>query len=667
MANERLINQVSVGVIFVGDNEEYAITEDEKTHVMAEVQGGLELLAENEPASNVSFSYGSLSVNIDPIVPWDGANWPGLPENFYRGIDAALWSDPNDKIYFFRGPEYVRIDPNNGWKMDTGYPKPISGNWSGFPASFANGVDATLWGDPNEKIYFFKDEEYIRVDPNNGWNVDPGYPKAIAGNWPGVPADFAEGIDAALWSEPNNKIYLFKNYEDRGPEYIRIDPNNGWNTDPGYPKTVAGNWDGLPDNYTAPGKTIDAALWGEPNGKIYFFQKSRIIGTYARVDPDNGWQMDNGYPKPIGLGWGEVELKWRDPALDQLGFGTGGDGLNSAIEFFKNASGAQYGYVAFFTKLPTAWFAYAGGGRVVMRQSNTSPGSFESWTSIDRVFAHETGHIFGAPDEYGSSGCGCTSEHGRFIKEVNGNCANCADPLNPCVMRSGAANIACDFTHAHLGWRAFLTNIDAAMYTFANDKIYMFSEGYYTRYTGFTTDPDYPKPIEGNWPGFPSDFAQGVDASIWSDKNHRVYFFKGDQYIRVNPTNGWSVEGGYPKSIAGNWPGVPRSFSGGIDAALWSEPTGKVYFFKDSEYLRIDPNNGWNVDAGYPKPIAGNWLGFPASFAEGIDSALWSETNNRIYFFKGNKYIRVNPSNGWNVDPGYPRWINKNWMDFPEG
>ena len=38
----------------------------------------------------------------------------------------------------------------------------------------------------------------------------------------------------------------------------------------------------------------------------------------------------------------------------------------------------------------------------------------------------------------------------------------------------------------------------------------------------------------------------------------------------------------------------------------------------------------------------------------------------RIYFFRGTRYIRVNPANSWNVDGGYPRDINVNWrMAFP--
>ena len=600
MANERMINSVSVGIVYVAGTGDYAISNDEKVHILAEIQDGLEALSDNEPRANLSWAYSSLSVNLPSFKPWEGANWPGLSEPFYRSIDDALWSGTTQKIYFFRGSEYIRVDPNNGWKADAGYPKPIAGNWPGFPASFASGINAALWSNTNQKIYFFKGSEYIRVDPNTGWNVDPGYPKPIAGNWPGFPDDFAQGVDGALWSGTNNKIY--------------------------------------------------------------FFKSNRFYNQYIRVDPNSGWNVESGYPKPVGLGW-EAEEKWRDPALTQLGFPTGGDGISQLTNFFQNSAGAQFGYVTFFTKMPTAWFAYAGGGRIVMR---TSSGSFNMWTSIDSIFAHETGHIFGAPDEYASSNCACDGSHGSFFKQVNGNCDNCATTPVNCLMKNNTVNSLCEFTPAHIGWEAFLDKIDAGLYSFTNNKLYMFSQKYYVRYTDFNLDAGYPKPIAGNWPGFPANFAQGIDAALWSEPNQKIYFFKGNQYIRVDPNSGWNVDAGYPKPIAGNWPGFPANFARGIDAALGSKPNGKIYFFKGNQYIRVDPSTGWNVDPGYPKPIAGNWPGFPANFANGIDTAEWSESNQRIYFFKGTQYLRVNPADGWNVEGGYPRNININWrIPFP--
>ena len=262
--------------------------------------------------------------------------------------------------------------------------------------------------------------------------------------------------------------------------------------------------------------------------------------------------------------------------------------------------------------MPTAWFAYAGGLRVVMRRVS---GSFDSWTSIDSVFAHETGHIFGAPDEYPSSNCVCDSIHGRFIKKENGNCVNCATNPVSCLMWFNSINNLCNFTPAHIGWEAFLDKIDGGLYSFKNNKLYMFSEKYYVRYSsGYVMDADYPKLIEDNWPGFPSDFANGVDASLWSDKNLKIYFFKGDQYIRVDPYNGWSVDPNYPKPIAGNWPGFPSDFANGVDAAEWSEFNQRIYFFKGTRYIRVNPANNWNVDGGYPRNININWkMAFPTA------------------------------------------------------
>ena len=657
MTNERMINRVSVGVVYV-DGPGFEINDTERTHVLAEVQGGLAALSGNEPRANLTWVYSTLSVTLSTFTPWEGANWPGLSESFYRSIDDALWSGTNQKIYFFKGSEYIRVDPNNAWNADPGYPKPIAGNWPGFPATFAAGVDAALWSGTTDKIYFFKGSEYIRVDPKNAWNVDPDYPKPIAANWPGFPATFAAGVDAALWSGTTNKIYFFK-----GSEYIRVDPNNAWNVDPDYPKPIAGNWPGLPANFA---DGLDGALWSGTTNKIYFFERNRFYNQYVRVDPNNGWNVDPDYPKPAGLGW-EAEDKWRDPALVQLGFAAGGAGVDQLTEFFQNGVGAQFGYVAFFTKMPTAWFAYAQAGsrKVVMRRI---AGTFDSWFSIDSVFGHETGHIFGAPDEYPSSNCVCTSTHGRFFKEVNGNCNNCADPVVTCLMSQNTLTSLCSFTPTHIGWTAFLDAIGAGVHTYSNGKLYLFSDAFYARYSspGFVLDPDYPKPIAGNWPGVPSNFAAGVDAAVWGQPNSRVYFFLDSEYIRVNPAASWAVEAGYPKPIAGNWPGFPAAFAGGVDAAVYTPTNQRIYFFRGAEYLRVDPNNAWVVEPGYPKPIAGNWPGFPADFAAGVDGAAWGESNQRVYFFKGTRYIRVNPASGWAVEAGYPQDTNVNWrIPFP--
>jgi hypothetical protein len=69
-------------------------------------------------------------------------------------------------------------------------------------------------------------------------------------------------------------------------------------------------------------------------------------------------------------------------------------------------------------------------------------------------------------------------------------------------------------------------------------------------------------------------------------------------------------------------------------------------------------------NAGYPKPIAGNWNGLPGGFSSGVDAALMRWDTHKIYFFRDHTYVRYSDAeNG--IDEGYPKWINKSWMPFP--
>lgn len=648
--SERLINSVGVGIVIVdGTDEASKFSLAERLNIVAEVQEGLDWLGSQEVDARVSWVYDYAAPTVT-VKPWDGARWPGLPELFYRGFDAALLREDNGKIYFFRGSEYVRYTSVSAG-VDLGYPKPIAGNWPGLNAEFNTGIDAAFWRESNGKLYFFKGDRYVRFS-NVSDGVDPGYPKPIVGNWPGLNAEFNQGIDAALMRKDNHKIYFF-----RGDQYIRYS-DVGAGVDPGYPKPIAGNWKGLPEKFEQPtrfSKGIDAALWRQSNGKVYLFKKGRSEGKYVRFADVNAG-MDSGYPQPIGLSREEAESLWRDPALAALGQPPGRDGAKQYVEVLREKLGTQWAYVAFFTKHPTTWFAYARDGtRVVMRYGSDD---------FDRIFAHETGHIFGAPDEYANSGCKCGKAAGRFFQWGNHNCALCVpDAGAPCIMRGNSGAI-CAHTPKHFGWGAFLTSIDAAVWRLDIDKLYLFSYDEYVRYTdvGEGRDEGYPRPISGNWPGLPPSFLKELDAALWREDNGKLYFFKSSQYIRFS-TVAAGVDPGYPKPIAGNWPGLDSEFNKGIDAAFWRESNGKVYFFKGDRYVRFSGVSD-GVDSGYPKPIAGNWPGLPASYNEGIDAAVTRRDNGKVYFFKGRTYVRYSKvSDG--IDPGYPRWINANWMPFP--
>jgi hypothetical protein len=148
----------------------------------------------------------------------------------------------------------------------------------------------------------------------------------------------------------------------------------------------------------------------------------------------------------------------------------------------------------------------------------------------------------------------------------------------------------------------------------------------------------------------PVENAPGPIDAIVKWPNGKVFFFYGSNYVRYD-VKADQVDAGYPKPISGNWPGL---FTSDIDAALdWGN--GKVYFFKGDQYSRYDIKTD-RVDPDYPKPIAPNW---PGLFTDGIDAAVnWG--NGKAYFFKGNQYIRYD-LNTDKADPGFPLKIKDHW------
>ena len=137
-----------------------------------------------------------------------------------------------------------------------------------------------------------------------------------------------------------------------------------------------------------------------------------------------------------------------NPALQQLGHGTGQAGRDSLAETTRDARGADGAYIAFFSKYRQSHFAYAyfGGGPIYMQYSNDGWGPAQ----IGRVFAHETGHVFNAPDEY--TNCDCNRDYGRgTCTENNRNCETCTSRQTSCIMDSNDFSL-CEYTKKHLGW-----------------------------------------------------------------------------------------------------------------------------------------------------------------------------------------------------------------------
>lgn len=140
------------------------------------------------------------------------------------------------------------------------------------------------------------------------------------------------------------------------------------------------------------------------------------------------------------------ERPWRDAALANMGFAAGRTGYRQYVTDLRTRMGTDWAFVAFFTKYQINHFAYAIYEKVVMHYDNDGWGT----NNIHRVFAHETCHIFGAADEYGS--CSCNSLHGE-LQERNGNCVACFPPGTQadCLMNQNTL-VLCPFSQRQIGW-----------------------------------------------------------------------------------------------------------------------------------------------------------------------------------------------------------------------
>lgn len=132
------------------------------------------------------------------------------------------------------------------------------------------------------------------------------------------------------------------------------------------------------------------------------------------------------------------------PTMRFIGFTS----VKQIEEFNIKYSYATGAFVVFLTKYKQNHFAYAysGSGPIYMQYSNGGWGP----SYIDRVFAHETGHIFNAPDEYIS--CSCSSQYGKgSCTERNSNCKDCTNSQQRCIMDSNSLTV-CPYTKKHIGW-----------------------------------------------------------------------------------------------------------------------------------------------------------------------------------------------------------------------
>jgi hypothetical protein len=164
---------------------------------------------------------------------------------------------------------------------------------------------------------------------------------------------------------------------------------------------------------------------------------------------------------------GMQERTWRDQAMGDLGYSDGDRGMYDYLHKLRTTKwpicpAPDWAYIAFFTKYETgfSYAAYAtiGGPRLVVCYDPTGLRWGYPPEEVSLLFAHETGHIFGAPDEYpkfGRCSTDTTTVPWGYLRETNGNCEVINLSPADCLMR-GVTDFErqiCQYTVVHFGWR----------------------------------------------------------------------------------------------------------------------------------------------------------------------------------------------------------------------
>ena len=205
---------------------------------------------------------------------------------------------------------------------------------------------------------------------------------------------------------------------------------------------------------TAPGLALSAA---EKTKIIAEVQEG--LGFLATVEPAAGvtFVYDiqdvtvSAAPNPNCNSYEGCESIWRTPALQQMGVA----GVSDYIANIQASKGTDWAYAVFFTKYKLNHFAYAYTNYLCMEYSNDGWGPDQ----INKVLAHETCHVFGASDEYASSGCSCAPA--GYLQVPNNNCENCPGTHVACLMTANTLSM-CEWSKGQIGWDSRLLHKYAA-------------------------------------------------------------------------------------------------------------------------------------------------------------------------------------------------------------
>ncbi|MCK6211640.1 hypothetical protein KZX45_13910 [Georgenia sp. EYE_87] len=519
----------------------------------------------------------------DEIYRWNGSSWTqvsGALKHVSVGDDGTVWGvNAEDEIYRWNGSSWTQV--------------------SGALKQISVADTSTVWGvNAEDEIYRWN---------GSSWTQVSGALKHVS-----VAADGSVvGVNA------DDKIYRYLGDS---------------------------QWEQLPGSLKQVSASSAAVQWGvnhedeifrhDPSLSLTFSSSERSLVvsevlealTYLATEGASQnvtFTLDWHFPTvDVATGNGHdyepMEAPWRDAALQQLGFPGSRAGSRQFVQSLRSGLGTDWAYAAYFTRYPLHHFAYAGQERLVMEYLNDGWGPNE----INKVFAHETGHIFGAADEYGTCGCGA-SGHNQI---PNNNCKNCTSNQVACLMNANTLTL-CPWTRGQLGWPLWDSVAGALKHVSvgadgtvwgvnASDKIYRRDGNAWTQVSGAL-----------------KQISVGNAANVWGvNKDDKIYRRTGDTWTRV--------------------PGALKHVSVAADGTVWGVNASDNIYRRDGNawtqvpgaLRQISSGNAaavWGVNAGgnIYRRTGSSWTQVPGSLKHvsvAADGTIWGVNSaDRIYRWTG--------------------------------
>ncbi|WP_283133404.1 hemopexin repeat-containing protein [Rhizohabitans arisaemae] len=424
-------------------------------------------------------------------------------------IDAA-YAVPS-AVHLIAGGEVLRYSDsleNPGVHADEG----VSRRLQGVPPQFEGGVEAAFT-DPSGVVHLFKDGKTVALDGTSATIA------ATAERWgvltPALPGNRVDAAFAGL----DGRTYLFS-----GDTYLRYSTADYSAADPGFPRTIAGDWGGL--------TRVDASF--VMDGRTYLFGEGGLLFEVPVVHQAD---LDAGRLTPAlrilfqEHGLTLTGVRGSAPRWDlATGEGVAITVVREGLRLKARGDGSRF-YVRYSTR-----------DYRTPDQGFPKPLADNWWNMPDDLRLDPVDAVFTGRDQRTYLFAGS-----RFVR-FDARHRWWSEPME---IREKWDSIPFDRIDA-----AFV-GVDGRTYLFSGDRYVRYSADDYTE-----IDDRYPAAVSGLWGHVTNNLARSgrVDAAFVLDvvekvdgvdvTRTRTYLFSGDQYVRYTGTDLTVVDPGYPRRIS---------------------------------------------------------------------------------------------------------------------